>query len=71
MALVCHNFGELGMSKIKLWLRMTEHDQSRLDLIAEAMGGMSRSAAVRFLIRQWADEYKKGATQVPIHPPRV
>lgn len=59
------------MSKVKLWLRMTENDQRRLDLIAEVMGGMSRSAVIRFLIRQWADEQKKSATQVPNQPTRV
>jgi metal-responsive CopG/Arc/MetJ family transcriptional regulator len=60
-----------NMSKVKLWLRMTEHDQRRLDVIAESMGGMSRSAVVRFLIRQWTDELKKSATQVPNHTPRL
>jgi metal-responsive CopG/Arc/MetJ family transcriptional regulator len=37
-------------------LSMTENDQRKLDLVAESIGGVSRSAAIRFLIRNWFDQ---------------
>lgn len=40
-------------------LRLTERDQRTLDVIAEAMGGISRSAAIRFLIRSWGAQQKE------------
>ncbi len=38
---------------IRLWLRITESDHRQLGIIAQAMGGISLSATIRFLIRQW------------------
>lgn len=44
------------MSKKRLWLRISESDEQKLDVIAEAIGGVSRSSTIRFLIRQWISE---------------
>jgi hypothetical protein len=36
----------------KFWIRISNDDERKLDVIAEALG-VSRSGVVRFLIRQW------------------
>jgi hypothetical protein len=41
------------VARKKLLLRMTDEDQVKIDMIAESIGGVSRTAAVRFIIRQW------------------
>lgn len=41
------------MARKRLLLRITDEDQDKIDLIAEAIGGVSRTAAIRFIIRQW------------------
>lgn len=58
------------MSSKRLWIRMNEADEQRLDIIAESVGGVSRSAAIRFLIRQWSPERRsnQGDTQVANRP---
>jgi len=58
------------MSQKKLWLRLSEKDLSSLDAVMDAMGAQTRSAAVRFLIRQWTAERNdwRFATQAPTGP---
>lgn len=72
---MCITFLKIGanMSAKRLLLRMTETDQRKLDVIADAMGGMSRSAAIRFLIRQWVGQKQNGHNdiQVASQPPRL
>jgi len=42
-------------------IRLTEVAWRQLDVIAEGMGAMSSSDAVRFLIRQWKASHPKGS----------
>ena len=38
---------------MRLWLRISAEDKRKLGVIADSMGGMSLSAVIRYLIRQW------------------
>lgn len=52
------------MSRKRLWLRVTDEDRDKIDLIAESIGGVSRTAAIRFIIRQWFNKIDHFDTQV-------
>lgn len=45
------------MSK-QLLVRISSEDLRKLDLLADSIGGGSRAAGIRFLIRQWFDQKK-------------
>ena len=52
------------MSRKRLWLRITDEDRNKLDIIAESIGDVSRTAAIRFIIRQWFNKSGHSDTQV-------
>lgn len=41
------------MARKRLIIRITDDDQSKINIIAETLGGVSNTAAIRFIIRQW------------------
>ena len=47
----------MGNKTARLKIRVTEEDLRHIDVVTE-MFGISRSAAVRFLIRQWTAQRK-------------
>ena len=57
----------------RFYLRVTDSDLHKLDIVAQSMGGLSKSAVVRFLIRNWYDQTKSDRlyAQVVNPPTRV
>ena len=54
---------DAGKRSERLIFRVAGYDKRTLDLIAQSLGGVSRSTAMRHLIREWAEQQRRAVSR--------